>query len=535
MAEEAESGAVSGEEDDAAKDEIWCLRRVGKRAEWLRLPEKEEVTLGRSFDVTYQTLSRSCPLMISRNHCKFKQNEEGHWTVTDNKSLNGVWVNGLRITPERTHTLHVGDTIQLGVPLGGKEVEFEYVLVRDCLKSVKPFLLKEPVEEEAAGSRLKRTKRKYSGGELDPGNTSDAKAKLSRWSHAEPQPQGSSCAAVQQPPVQNIQTAEPAGPSRTPPSSPAAAGGSEKPQKNTHCSSELACFQRYIRKMRVLKKKVQETERRAASLQAQPAPPSEELEQLQGRLEVLKEQLHSEQQQQLRRVEQLEKTFCEEERRLEDEKKQQEEESLNKKLDDALQKHRQVIEELRRSRKDFEEIIQAKDKELEETKEAKEKARAQKEEVLTQMAEVLENELQCIICSEYFIEAVTLNCAHSFCLHCIMDWRRRKDECPICRQGVVSLTRSLVLDNCIDRMVENLSSEMKERRKSLVCQRKAQRVPVVLISDGDSSEVSVDRSISPLMSLDETSRSVSTYSLSTSTFVTTQTAERSEIKTAQSY
>lgn len=36
--------------------------------------------------------------------------------------------------------------------------------------------------------------------------------------------------------------------------------------------------------------------------------------------------------------------------------------------------------------------------------EEKEKARAQKEEVLSQMNDVLENELQCTICSEHFIE-----------------------------------------------------------------------------------------------------------------------------------
>lgn len=36
--------------------------------------------------------------------------------------------------------------------------------------------------------------------------------------------------------------------------------------------------------------------------------------------------------------------------------------------------------------------------------EEKEKVQAQKEEVLSHMNDVLENELQCIICSEYFIE-----------------------------------------------------------------------------------------------------------------------------------
>lgn len=93
-----------------------------------------------------------------------------------------------------------------------------------------------------------------------------------------------------------------------------------------------------------------------------------------------------------------------------------------------------MIGELALSRQGFEEILLAKNKELEVTKvylvnvfffsplyistcfcfrgftpfhllqEEKEKARAQKEEVVTQVTEVLENELQCIICSELFIE-----------------------------------------------------------------------------------------------------------------------------------
>lgn len=101
-----------------------------------------------------------------------------------------------------------------------------------------------------------------------------------------------------------------------------------------------------------------------------------------------------------------------------------------------------MIDELALSRKSFEEIILAKNKELEVTKvcstlisnflfgclffvffkihfkyqvslyvqEEKEKARAQKEEVVTQVTEVLENELQCIICSELFIEVGFIIC-----------------------------------------------------------------------------------------------------------------------------
>lgn len=44
-----------------------------------------QITIGRGVDVTYQLLSPSCPLMISRLHCTFKQREDGQWMVTDKR------------------------------------------------------------------------------------------------------------------------------------------------------------------------------------------------------------------------------------------------------------------------------------------------------------------------------------------------------------------------------------------------------------------------------------------------------------------
>lgn len=156
--------------------------------------------------------------------------------------------------------------------------------------------------------------------------------------------------------------------------------------------------------------------------------------------------------------------------------KEQGECDLKQQLVQALQEHQALMEELNCSKKDFEKIIQAKNKELEQTKEEKDKVQAQKEEVLSHMNDLLENELQCIICSEYFIEAVTLNCAHSFCSFCINEWMKRKVECPICRKDIESRTNSLVLDNCISKMVDNLSSDVKERRSVLIRERRAKRL-----------------------------------------------------------
>ncbi|XP_072543522.1 E3 ubiquitin-protein ligase rnf8 isoform X2 [Salminus brasiliensis] len=459
--EEVDEDHNNPEGETDTSDKIWCLKRVGKDSGWLRLSENSEVTIGRGLNVTYQILSVSCPLMISRNHCMLKQKEDGQWTVTDNESMNGVWVNGTRISARKPHVLQQGDVVRFGVPLDSNPVEFEYVLIYHSLSKIKDFLTKTVAAEAGANASVpkpKKSKRKFGTDEAEPGTTLDSKCKLYRSS-----------------------ATDKAGAQPCPTALPACRWPDEPPGSSTDCSNssqQLATLQRYNNNLRALRERMGATQKRAAELEGQQHTGPEQqrkMLELQEQMEVLQGQLNSQQEMALQRVEMLEKSVCEEERRLEIEKAQQKEDGLKKQLEDALKEHRKVIEELQHARQGFKAVLQAKDKELEVTKEEKEKARAQKEEVVTQMTEVLENELQCIICSELFIEAVTLNCAHSFCHHCISDWRRRKDECPICRQAILSQTRSLVLDNCIDRMVENLSAEMRERRVALIRERKGER------------------------------------------------------------
>lgn len=168
------------------------------------------------------------------------------------------------------------------------------------------------------------------------------------------------------------------------------------------------------------------------------------------------------------------KIFKKEQQYLQGLEKEQGEEDLRQQLAQALQEHRDLVEELNHSKKKCEAIIQAKNRELQQIKEEKEKVQAQKEEIFSHLNDVLENELQCIICSEYFVEAVTLNCAHSFCSYCISEWMKRKIECPICRKDIKFKTHSLVLDSCISKMVDNLSSEVKDRRMALIGERKGE-------------------------------------------------------------
>ncbi|XP_019713361.1 E3 ubiquitin-protein ligase rnf8 isoform X2 [Hippocampus comes] len=469
------------DEDDILDSEIICLMRVGRNSDWLRLVENTEVSIGRGFDVTYQLLSSSYPLMISRLHCTFSQREDGHWTVTDKESLNGVWVNGIRIPTQEAHLLQLGDSIHLGVPVMGSKVEFDYILVQRPFREIQHHLANRQKEPAKVVNIPKKYKRKLTEEEVEP---STSKAKLYRCSYPDkslarpcPLPQGRryqrcSCPQLEEAtPKLYVEEAD-------------------RDCSGLDVPCDLDNLKMYSHNILMLREQVDNTQRQVASLEGEPqlGDPfrEEQINQLQWQLKTLRSKMQ--------KMEMFERSFSQAKRQQE--KTQQQKELMEKQLEDALQEQRKVMDELALSRTRFEEILLAKNKELEVTKEEKEKARAQKEEVVTQVTEVLENELQCIICSELFIEAVILNCGHSFCCHCIKEWRKKKEECPICRQAIKSQTRCLALDNCIDSMVENLSLDMKARRQSLISERKGEISPaagpehVIVIQDEGSSSSS---------------------------------------------
>ncbi|KFW88957.1 E3 ubiquitin-protein ligase RNF8, partial [Manacus vitellinus] len=123
------------------------------------------VTIGRGLDITYQLVSKTCPLMISRKHCIFQQNAEGQWTVKDNKSLNGVWLNKQRLDPSKVYPIAEGDRIQLGVPLENRETaEYEYEVIKEEWEKIRPFLAQ---RSDLGKAKSSRTKRKFSSEELE--------------------------------------------------------------------------------------------------------------------------------------------------------------------------------------------------------------------------------------------------------------------------------------------------------------------------------------------------------------------------------
>ncbi|NWQ62275.1 RNF8 ligase, partial [Neopipo cinnamomea] len=514
----------------------WCLRRVGASCDWLLLEAGTQVTIGRGLDITYQLVSKTCPLMISRKHCVFQQNAEGQWTVKDNKSLNGVWLNKQRLDPSKVYPVAEGDRIQLGVPLENRETaEYEYEVIKEEWEKIRPFLAQ---RSDLGKAKSSRTKRKFSLEELETSGSegpSNSRCKRDRVS-CDNEPLDKSWERVEEAKrlTEKMDVKLPApGPSEgdsapvhtSPVHSKKAVPVPHKDQKASGLAESwtgLKMLRKTLVDVMKLKVKVQEKQTAVLNVkQKRRKCAQKDILVMEQELQELQDQLCMEQEHQQQQVEELERTFCKEQQKLEGEKWQHMEQNLKEQLAQVLQEasayesrplitsgmvllqHHALMEELSRSKKDFEEIIRAKNKELEETKEEKEKVRAQKEEVLNQMNDVLENELQCTICSEHFIEAVTLNCAHSFCSFCIDEWTKRKVECPICRQEIKSKTRSLVLDNCIDRMVEKLDVETKEHRLTLIRRRKEkQDVMVKPATDNDNSVTSSTYSVLSISSCD---------------------------------
>ncbi|CAG9854524.1 unnamed protein product [Phyllotreta striolata] len=83
----------------------------------------------------------------------------------------------------------------------------------------------------------------------------------------------------------------------------------------------------------------------------------------------------------------------------------------------------------------------------------------------------LDDDLRCPVCSEFFIEAHTLNCSHTFCKYCIDRWRETNLECPICRAEITCQIHTLALDQVIEKLLKNRPSDLQGQRKAIIKER----------------------------------------------------------------
>ncbi|XP_060864597.1 LON peptidase N-terminal domain and RING finger protein 1-like [Metopolophium dirhodum] len=83
----------------------------------------------------------------------------------------------------------------------------------------------------------------------------------------------------------------------------------------------------------------------------------------------------------------------------------------------------------------------------------------------------IDSNLLCNICFEIFIKPTVLNCSHTFCESCILIWTDRVIACPICRVEVKSKSYCLTLESFIEKIVEHLPKEIKDKREVVIKDR----------------------------------------------------------------
>jgi hypothetical protein len=94
--------------------------------------------------------------------------------------------------------------------------------------------------------------------------------------------------------------------------------------------------------------------------------------------------------------------------------------------------------------------------------------------------ELAEGQLQCAVCNEVFVEAVSINCGHTFCSYCIGQWKKKKNNCPVCRADISQQTEVKVLDEYVDKVYDQFVSDAgKHQRTQLKEEREKAKTEAV--------------------------------------------------------
>ncbi|CAG0891828.1 unnamed protein product [Darwinula stevensoni] len=144
---------------------------------------------------------------------------------------------------------------------------------------------------------------------------------------------------------------------------------------------------------------------------------------------------------------------------LEKKRLQREKEELEKMMEEERQKNKDMETEIEKIRRSF--------KQLEVT---------------------METELQCPICNELYVQAVVVDCGHTFCSMCIEIWCKMQQTCPSCRCEVKTYRRLLMLDNYINRLVTNLPDDIQQQRKGLLQEREVSRESQQITVEAEATE-----------------------------------------------
>jgi len=90
------------------------------------------------------------------------------------------------------------------------------------------------------------------------------------------------------------------------------------------------------------------------------------------------------------------------------------------------------------------------------------------QDMLDNFRELAETQLQCAVCSELFVEAVSVNCGHTFCHYCITQWKKKKANCPVCRADIKQMASCKVLDEYTDKLYDQFVPEGGKQQRKLL-------------------------------------------------------------------
>jgi len=421
----------------------------GKRSFILGKDNKDTFLVGRHVDADCLVND----LGVSRRHFVFKFSNNT-WNVTDQKSFNGLKVNGEDLKAHEPTELKDGDLIEikdqfawkLEFPIRSEEMNLK---LKDTLKEyarekfeqdqkLQEAAIKQvelTAEKEVLAKRLEEERANYAKQQEEEKLAFEARLSATKEEvtkeqrmefEAKQAEERTAMEAKQTEAMERIREAE----------AKMATEVLEREEKIRNCELEKA-------KLESDKDKL---EKELLSINAS----AEETK-------AAMDKMLSEHKEQLRKRE--------EEREREKQQLEAEREAEKTRMREQLESHKNEIAQLRE---------EAKRKKDEAEAAGSAKAKRMKTDFLTQC----NSELKCSICDELFVEPVSLTCGHVYCQFCIWQWEKTclsKSAgltCPNCRVKVTNTTKALQINNLIEALYSEADAELKAERQAVIQERK---------------------------------------------------------------
>ena len=93
------------------------------------------------------------------------------------------------------------------------------------------------------------------------------------------------------------------------------------------------------------------------------------------------------------------------------------------------------------------------------------------------------DQLKCTICTDIFEKPTVTNCGHTFCKHCIEQWKNQNEKCPLCWSNIFSISSNHVLVGQIDEFTKKFAQEKPIEKDELKENSKLSKlIPKVIVN-----------------------------------------------------